>query len=513
MPTRAKEMRGPVFTSFLIPSVFEGVTARHLCVFYKQLEAFGRDRIGFIGERAYFQAPHLFERQGRPEWLPSWRATYGYTPPADLHGVHTRALPDGVLDARLRRVRSSWRLYRLLARRPLPELVSAVGEALDALGHVERIDAVLQFANNPSVCRAAMTRGLPVVHNEFGPLRPPQYVMTAYWDRRGVSLGSDAARRYARFRRQTVDDRVPVLHRDEILYVLRRDASVESLTDVPATYRLGIALQGEDNAQVQGIGALDLISMARQHFRAEEICIRYHPGSLARYPDSLGIPDTSSTPTGFISRCDAVLTVSSGTALEAMLLGRRAIVVGDSPLAVAAQRDVAQDAGAGRDDHLCALNFLVFGYLVPGELMFDAEYVRWRLSEPSEPAIYRHHLRWYRDRLRDAPVGTRATSGLRAAALLAAAAGPGGSSPLALFGAGGATAELVARLAADGRRVVAIFDNDPAKWGSRIGDLPITVPGVIADATVAVASTTHADAMVRQLRGLGYDHDRIVSLQ
>lgn len=499
-----------MFTSFLTPSVFEGVTARHLCVFYKQLEDFGRDRIGFIGERAYFTAPAVHHARGRPEWQPGWRAVYGYEPPADLRGVRTYVLPDELLAHRRRRVKSSWKLYRLLARRPLPELESAVGEAFDTLSADEPIEAALLFVNNPSVQRSAARRGIPVVHNEFGPLRPPQFVMTGYWDRTGASLKNEAARRYAAFRTERVRDRIPLFERDEILCVLRRDACVRPLADDRATYRVGLALQGEDNARIQGIGALDLLSMARQRHPAAELCIRYHTGSLARYPDSLGVTDDSVTAAAFIARCETVLTVSSGTALEAMLLGRRAVVVGDSPFAIASCRDLDPDS-PGPDDQLDALNFLVFGYLVPGDLMFDAGYVRWRLSNPSEEEIYRRHLRWYRERLDVAPVGADAPSLLRAAAILASAE-MDESSAVAVFGAGSASVGLVGRLAAR-RRVVAVFDNDVTIWGRRIDGAPVMAPAYLPGVTVTVASITHGGAMADQLRQLGYPPERIVRLR
>ncbi|MEP7117879.1 MAG: hypothetical protein ABI880_09865, partial [Acidobacteriota bacterium] len=67
-----------MFTSFLIPSVFEGVRARHLCVFYKQLAAFGRGQMNFVGESAYFDSPAALAHAGRPEWESGWRTTYDY---------------------------------------------------------------------------------------------------------------------------------------------------------------------------------------------------------------------------------------------------------------------------------------------------------------------------------------------------------------------------------------------------------------------------------------------------
>ena len=43
-----------------------------------------------------------------------------------------------------------------------------------------------------------------------------------------------------------------------------------------------------------------------------------------------------------------------------------------------------------------ALNYYIFGYLIPAELMFDAEYWKWRINKKvSEYDIYRKHFEYY----------------------------------------------------------------------------------------------------------------------
>ncbi len=501
-----------MLTSFLIPSVFDDVQARHLCVFYKQLGAFGRDQVSFVGEPAYFEAPAALAAAGRPEWRQSWREAYDYEPPADLTGVAHQTLPADLFAARLRRLGSSWKLYGQLVTRRLPELETAFADALNALDSRARVEAVLAFANNPSVTHVAARRGLPVVHNEFGPLRPPDYVMTGYWDRGGVSHSSDAATRYRTFRRAAMTARVPLLSREEILEVLRRTPLPAPSTEAPC--RIGVALQGDDNAYVHGVSALDLLSMARRQARPSEVLVRYHSGSVARYPESLAVTDTSASATAFIQRCAAVLTVSSGVALETLLLGRRAIVVGDSPFALAAERSLDARPRHGGAELLRMLNFLVFGYLVPGALMFDPAYVRWRLTGPCELDIYRHHQRWYRARLLDAPLPAQPVAALAAGAKLLDAV-PNGDAPvpLVVFGAGAATAEVIAQLRSERFTVQRIFDNDRAKWGTHLSGLAIERPRFRAGASVVVASVTHAAAMGDQLGGLGYPSERILRLR
>lgn len=502
-----------MFASFLIPSVFEDVRARHLCVFYAQLAALGREQVGFIGEPAYFEAPASLEAAGRPEWQESWRTTYGYDPPVDLAGVSHAALPADLLAPRLRRLGSSWKMYGQLVTRRLPELEAAFGLALQELDSQAPVEAILAFANNPSVSHVARQRGLPIVHNEFGPLRPPGYVMTGYWDRRGVSRASEATSRYSTFRRLSMAARVPLLDREEMLEVLRRTPSPAPGAE-PPRYRVGVALQGEDNAYVHGIGALDLLSMARRHHRAIDVLVRYHPGSVARYSPTLAATDTSPSATSFITQCDTVLTVSSGTALEAMLLGRRAVVVGDSPLALAADTGLETRRRHSEVELLQRLNFLVFGYLVPGALMFDPAYVRWRLTEPGELDIFRHHQRWYRARMLEQPRPEQPAVALAAAVKLPdVTENDGRPAAHVVFGAGAATSGLVTRLRAARVALRGVFDNDSGKWGVEVAGVRIEPPRFCEHTSVVVASLTHADTIVNQLHTLGYPPERVLRLR
>lgn len=502
-----------MFTSVLIPSVFEHVHARHLCVFYAQLGGFGRDAVSFVGEPAYFEAPAALEASGRPEWHAGWRETYGYTPPQSLDGVRCERLPADLFAARMRRVGSSWKLYGQLLTRRLPELEAAVEAALSKLDRCERVEAVLLFADNPSVGHIARLRGLPIVHNEYGPLRPPGYVMTGYWDRRGITRRFEAAARYRAFRRAARASHLPLLSREEILHVLRR-APLPEAAPRGRRFSVGVALQGEDNARAHGIDALDLVSMARQHHPREAVLLRSHPGALARWSETLAVPDTSPSAAAFVQQCETVMTVSSGTALEALLLGRRAVVVGDSPLAIAADRHLAAPDRRPETEQLRVLNFLVFGYLVPGPLMFDAAYVRWRLTNPCELDIYRYHQRWYRRHWLAAPQPAASGLALGAGVKLLDAL-PNGEAPVAaaVFGAGGATPAVIAALRSERFTLQAVFDNDAGKWGQVVAGLPVEAPAFRPCTSVVVSSLTHADAMTRQLIALGYPPDRVLRLR
>ena len=382
-----------MFVSFLLPSIFEGVRARHLLVFYKQLAAFGRDQIAFVGEPDYFRAPDQWRLEGRGEWQPSWHDAYEFAPPEDLDGVIFQTLPPELFAKRLAH-QSSWSLYRWMSQRRMTELEAAFSTALDALQTWGPVDGILTIKNVPSITAVARQRGLPVIHCEFGPLRKPGYVMTGYWDLRGVGSNTDAPQRFKAFRDEVLRGQIPLLGREQLLQLLRREPlpSIPEAADAP--YRVGLGLQGEDNTSAVGLGPLDLVSWARRHVERDELLIRHHWGGLTTCSDRLGVIDDSSSATEFIGKCQTVMTVTSGMALEALLLGRRSVVIGDSPFQIASARSLT-DAPLDGESELIALNFLTRSYIVPLDLMFNAAYSKWRLNGPSEAEIVARHLRHY----------------------------------------------------------------------------------------------------------------------
>jgi hypothetical protein len=475
-----------VFVSFLTPSIFADTPARHLLVFYKQLTDYGRANVAFVGEPEYFRAPAALAAEGRWEWQPALQEAFEFTPPASLDNVVFEALPADLLEKRLAST-SNWKLYGRMMQGRVPELESAFASALDRLQERQPIEAVITFADMPSLGYVARHRGLPFVHCEYGPLRKPAYAMTGYWDLRTVGAYRDARRRFTEFSREASRHTPSLLDREELLYTLRRGEMPAISSPENARFRVGLALQGDDNAYAQGIGPLDLYATARRHVGRDDIVIRHHSMALTRCTDQLGVIDNSPTSTDFILTCETIVTVSSGVALEALLLGRRVVVLGDSAFALGA--DAAFDRESARrraTDQLLALNFLVFGYLVPLDLMFDAEYTRWRLTRPPEIEIFRHHQQWYRTHL--------ATSPSRETAVV--------------FGAGSGTMALLDRLSRQ-YDIACVFDNDASKWGTRVGPVTVERPVYREGTTILVASHTYGDAMVEQLRAIGYPPNRI----
>ncbi|MCF8177626.1 MAG: glycosyltransferase [Sulfuritalea sp.] len=400
-----------MFLSFLPPFGMRQAVAPYLWVLYKQITHIPPDEIAFIGTQAYFQDPATFDLEQR--WDISHRSQEyaGFAiPSAEQLSRYRRWLtPDGLVENLFQSGLLRQETMRQMIYTRLPALENHLRPIIGELVNKENLEAIFSWCNVRSLSAVAAEFNVPVVHSEFGALRGPCYRGTAYLDFRGVNGGTETSDRFARFKSANDRDSLPLLSKAELLDLMLVDPAPLTLT-APDT-EIGLALQIEDDSNIvafaNGWDSLRLMKEAGTEFGAGNVRIRHHPGGLQRYPESFGKIDHSASSIEFITRCKTVATINSSVGLEALLFDRDTRILGDSPCSIAVT-DVGQTL-ARRDENsipdnnwqleeLSALNFLVLGYLIPYEFLFEPDYLRWRLEGQDEADIYRFHLDYWRCR-------------------------------------------------------------------------------------------------------------------
>lgn len=375
---------------YLLPFPVRGVRAPYLWVFYKWLTVL-RAPARFIVGADYVRNPADFAAERRWELGDTAQAVYGYRPPdaAGLARHELRFLADEVFATLLADCRGNpVELFRRLLTERLPVLEAALAEALSGVGaNGEALRAVVTWCNCPSLSAAAAARGIRVIHLEVGPLRAPLYRPTAYLDFSGVNGNTEAARRYAR---------LPPAGRDIDAGQLRRFFFLKELPAKDPVGRVGLALQVEDDSNLVAFGNGFDNQAAVTHVRlrygdAGPIAVRSHPGSLFKAAGDWFEADRSYDSLEFIQRCRRIVTINSSLGLEALLLGTPVTMLGDASFRFIVDADDETERRA-------RLAFYLFAYLIPEALQFDADYLRFRLGDPGEPAIVARHLRHYLDR-------------------------------------------------------------------------------------------------------------------
>lgn len=392
-----------MFAVFLPALNFRGNRSPYLWWLYKFLGEFG-DQAAFIAGEEYFLDIDQQSAQGRSE--ANLEATR-----SGLYQLPDRSTLDGCLRADI--PDSIWlALEALFPNNPIAAfqhycleidsgLRSAIEQALDQLtAQGVHAEAVITCVNCASLQQVCERRGLPLMHLELGPLRQPHFLQTAYCDFSGVNGRTEAQRRFS-----AAEHDMPLSSDWSNLPQLRALFLNRSI-DVTTPYRveLGLGLQVEDDSNAicysNGHSSQSLISAARRQMSCQEISapvlVRTHPGSpFGLQSPPIGLePDQSASSLDFILQCRRVATVNSGIAVEAALLGRSVQIQGESPFAFC-----LEPQGSVRSDG--SISFFLLNYLVPWQLAFRPEYLRWRMTHPPELEIRRRHLEHFmQDKIR-----------------------------------------------------------------------------------------------------------------
>lgn len=374
-----------MIAAFLLPFPLRGAPAPYLWVYYRLLSSFD-ERMLFIASEDYTRDPQCWQDEQRWELLPGNARRLEYRVPtrAEIDRHAYRFVDESVFAALLAECGGNpIAAFRRLLSARVACLDAAFADIL-AQSDARDIEAILTWCNCPSLEAAAAARGIPVVHLEIGPLRWPHYRPTAYFDFRGVNGNTEAAQRYAAsgMRADAGFD----------VAALRRFFHLADADGVPPPpYRLGVALQVEDDSNLLAFGrGFDNQSMLAyaQLREPDGVLVRSHPGSLFALKPGWYAVDDSPDSIAFIRRCRKLLTINSSVGLEALLLETPVEVLGDC-----AHRFVAE--ATDPRERAARLAFYLFAYLVPMASIFDANYVRFRLSRPMESAIVARHLAVY----------------------------------------------------------------------------------------------------------------------
>lgn len=377
----------------LLPALnFRGNRSPYLWWFHKLLSEFG-NQAGYICGDEYYRDPAQLLAEGRQEASADLAAFYRYRLPelATLTNLPHADIPIRVWQT----IEAIYPANPLAAFRHycLEEdagLYQAISNSLDQLcaciGPLEAVITCVNCATLTQVCRA---RKLPLVHVELGPLRQPAFLQTAYFDFSGVNGNTEARQRYEAAPSTYPNHELDTREQLNQLFLMDRKPN----QDQPET-DLGLCLQVEDDSNIlcyaHGHSSLSLINEARRSLADKTVTapvlVRAHPGSyfaIRHLPPGM-IQDDSPSSLVFAMRCQRIHTINSSLAVESLLMGRNAIVRGDSPFSFC----VDQELGKGNP---VALTFFLLNYLVPWHLAFTPKYIRWRLSKPAERDIEKVH--------------------------------------------------------------------------------------------------------------------------
>lgn len=376
---------------FLPPFAFRGVSAPYLWVFYKFLQTSSEPMLFIIGDEYSLGSADLIDAQ-RWEFLESSQQRLGYSVPTkeqmELHEL--RFLPQDIFERLLdEHGRNPRDTFKTFLTQPISYLTREIEKILNE--YDSNLEAIVSWCNCGSLSEAAATRNVPIIHLELGPLRDPIYRPTMYLDFSGVNGNTEAELRYQKNGPLEPINLSTSRLRNFFLQA-RQEFDTLSAPETADSLKTGVVFQVEDDSNLVAFGKnfdnRTLLSLAQLGNPTASILVRNHPGSLFDLKDRQFTIDRSETSPEFIARCREIITINSSVGFEALLLSKHVHVLGECSYKFIADESSMQVK-------VDKMAFYLFCYLVPAELGFDLDYLRFRLNTKDEAQIAQRHLSAY----------------------------------------------------------------------------------------------------------------------
>ena len=266
----------------------------------------------------------------------------------------------------------------------------------------ERIEGMLhmleagQFLHE--LCRK---ESIPLISYSFSALRKPHgYRQTLYHANINNYLHTteEAERRYKDFLHETTS--IPIFSNREIIALLGKERTLPLLPLLKAEpkYEMGICTE-----------CFSIIPQFFMHSKITDDDIRYECEQLydnlqivvrnhAFQVDSMQLDRSTihNDPAAWILSCRRLAAARSQIMLKVLLWNRTAIVKADT---LGFSFMCEKDYSSKKRVDIKVLNYYMFGYLIPSDLMYSGEYWQWRMTNPSETEIYQYHLNFYIEKL------------------------------------------------------------------------------------------------------------------
>ncbi len=317
----------------------------------------------------------------------------------EVKDVEQYFVPDEVFDDFEKACGSRTEMLFELSKNTMPTLDKHLHEIFSEIQKKhpdEKIDGIIHCLEGfESVRKIADELNCPLINYSFAAFRKPHgYRQTLYhsnikkhyWD------ASECEERYNSFLKEDRKS-LPVFTNEEIISIIGKEHTLPliKLINSKPKYEMGICCECnsllpqvfKDNHYTDD----DIIYECKKLFGPGSFKVRSHAAHL----DDIQVDrsEVHNDPASFILSCKRLTAVQSQILLKVLLWKRPMIM----KHACAAFSYLSQnDMQSLNVADIVGLNYYIFGYLIPSELMFSDEYWKWRLTNPSEVDIYWKHL-------------------------------------------------------------------------------------------------------------------------
>lgn len=278
------------------------------------------------------------------------------------------------------------------------DLLSSRLDAIESDSH-QKVDAILLWVGLKSVYKIAEKRNIKVILLELSTIRKPTYnTILGYFTFQDKYDNRGCKDDYNQFVREYDANPFPLLSRKELISFFVSTGELYCLDALsnPEPFDLGISPGIEHDFFFENFTnepITQTLKKAKILFDDDKVSVRFHPRHRWNLPVKKWSIDDSRNSLEWITKCRRIVTSTSNVGFEALLFGKTAYVLTDYmpySFITANHLDYIEDEVVSVE----FLNYMLFSYFVPWKLMFDMEYIRWRLSNPSPVERFQRHYEY-----------------------------------------------------------------------------------------------------------------------
>lgn len=355
-----------------------------------------------IAEEVYFQKPSIYERENEYSFrdiVDGYNVKHGFSKPTDEKMEQLKKYP--ITASEKKKIFDKQQDMKEAAIHILQHRDQAfeklIFEKIDAVEKREgKIDAIITWTWYPSLEWCCKKRNIKILFLEQTTFRPDTYRFKLgyfqFYDKYdSIQMDED----YQAFLKQFKNSK-HYFNRKELLALFLSKDNLPFLNQLNrgCRYEFGCNIGpdydplAEANCQCnEDILLKELSNLCMP----SQVSVRIHPMRTKPLDVDAYTVDHSKNSLEWILQNRRIVSIGSNLAFEAMLLGRTSYIMGKHfPYRFGGVTSLSQIEDKIAD--IRYLNYIIFGYYVPYDFMFDVDYITWRLEEPSLLEIYEYNL-------------------------------------------------------------------------------------------------------------------------
>lgn len=326
--------------------------------------------------------------------------------PEEFDSIEQYCIPDAIFEDKEREFGSRTEMLFYLTEQSFPALedcLRGIIEEIKTKHPNEPIEGMFYCAEACQPFRNVCAEyNIPLIPYLFSAYKIPHgYRQTLYYASLSGRLfnSDDCEIGYNKFIKSDITN-VPILERRELLALIGKDRTMPliQLLNHQPKYEMGICCECRNVLPQFFTKSVytddDIFYTCKELFDDKDIDVRSH----AMHLDMIRVDRSfvRNDPAPFILGCKRLVASRSQILSKVLLWNRVAVSPKNTlPFSFMCEKEFTSEKVAD----IVAVNYYIFGYLIPSNLMFSREYWEWRMQKPSEVDIYMYHFKYICEQL------------------------------------------------------------------------------------------------------------------